>query len=378
MKKFLLTVTFYALLLSSCSSDEPDTPIVPTGDAERTVLIYAVATNSLNPSLSSDCTEMTIAAPDIAGLGSKVRVLLYRIDYSHDPTLYELTCTDGRGDWKVVKEYDRDLFSTDPRRIADVIGDAKELCPASRYGLIMWSHATGWRPDFAGHTNPLKRSFGQDKEGAYSDTCDLLELADAIPDDTFDYIWWDCCYMGGVEVAYQLRDKCDYMVASPAEVPGDGMPYNQTLPRLASPEPDLKEAARQYFLTYNRSWACSIAVMDMAHIEDLREAARELQEAGERPGRAGLISYSRGSLGPFYDFGQYTRLHAPAGEAGERLKSRFDAALEAFLPLSLVTECNFDYRYVWTPGVVTGISCHYPGTLDDRSEAYYQSLDWNL
>lgn len=33
--------------------------------------------------------------------------------------------------------------------------------------------------------------------------------------------------MGGIEVAYELRNKTDYMIASPAEVISNGFPYEK-------------------------------------------------------------------------------------------------------------------------------------------------------
>lgn len=394
-KTIIGVVAAFCVLLpfASCGHDEPDTPITPDvepvtpGHAGRTVLIYAVASNSLNSNLTSDSNEMLRAASSIKGLGDDVRVVLYQINYEYAPALYELTYTSGdtAGKWKKVREYDRYPFSTDPERISEVIADTRQLYPSDSYGLVMWSHALGWRPDFTGHENPYKRSFGEDKDQTvdvdgvpvkWSDRCDLIELADAIPTGMFDFIWWDCCYMGGIEVAYQMRNKCEVMIASPAEVPGDGMPYNVTLPLLAKRTPSIEESAQAYYSTYDRSWACAIAVMYMDKIEELADATSSIYEAGERPVRSHLINYARGTAGPFYDFGQYARLHINDEGLGASLLSDFNNALDSFCPLHLVTECNFSYQYVWTPGVVSGISTHYPGILDSAQEAYYDRLDW--
>ena len=396
-KKIIGVVAAMCVLLplASCGHDEPDTPPgssdpekpSPAAHAGRTVLIYAVGSNSLSRNLVSDSNEMLAAAPSIAGLGKDVNVLMYKIDYDYAPALYELTCSAGAvsGEWRKVRDYDRLPFSTDPVRISEVFNDARELFPADKYGLVMWSHALGWRPSFTGHTNPYKRSFGEDKDETiyidgvavkWSDRCDLIELADAIPDRMFDFIWWDCCYMGGIEVAYQMRRKCEVMVASPAEVPGDGMPYDLTLPLLARIRPSYEDAARAYYTTYDRTWACAIAVMYMNRIEELADATVSVYEAGERPTRSRLINYARGTAGPFYDFGQYTILHCPDDEMHKDLLSDFKDAYTNFAPLRLVTEVNFNYSPVWTPGVASGISCHYPGILEAQEEEYYTQLDW--
>ncbi|MDE5586220.1 MAG: hypothetical protein K2I92_07750, partial [Muribaculaceae bacterium] len=67
-----LAITLVFLLPSCEKKDEPK----PSA-TKRTVLIYAVASNNLAGDLVSDRNEMIHAAPDVAGLGSDVRVLLY-------------------------------------------------------------------------------------------------------------------------------------------------------------------------------------------------------------------------------------------------------------------------------------------------------------
>ena len=58
------------------------------------------------------------------------------------------------------------------------------------------------------------------------------EISLAIPDSMFDFILCDACYMGAVEVAYDLREDCRYYVASPAAVMGGGFPYEDIVEHL--------------------------------------------------------------------------------------------------------------------------------------------------
>ena len=44
-----------------------------------------------------------------------------------------------------LKTYDFDN-STNPSTLNTVLIDAKMLSPSKQYGLILWSHATGWLP----------------------------------------------------------------------------------------------------------------------------------------------------------------------------------------------------------------------------------------
>lgn len=383
-------IILLAGLLFSCKKDEPDPP---SQTDKRTLLIYAVATNSLSSALSGDMAEMRIGASSVTGLGKDINVLLYRLDYSVGPTLYELD--PATSDFRVLKEYNRSQYSTDPERIAQVIADVRNLRPASAYGLVMWSHASGWMPDFSTHSSGTKRSFGQDKNNGYSDSADIDELAEAIPGDTFDFIWWDCCYMGGIEVAYQFRNKCRYMVAAPSEVPGDGMPYHVTLPLLAAEYPRLTEAAAEYYNYYHKlseseplreKTPATIAVYDMSTIDEVAESAANIYKVGDLPSEKILQDYARRPFGPFYDFGHFTRLYAPSSPEGDYAKARFDDAMRRFVVAGYCTPYNFNVWtstsltdpswYTWDTDIYSGITCHYPDPSSVAEEEYYRTLDW--
>ena len=73
----------------------------------------------------------------------------------------------------------------------------------------------------------MLKSFGA--EGGKN--MEIYELAEGIPDEYhFDFLLFDVCSMGGIECVYELRDKADYIVASPAEVLVAGFPYKNILP----------------------------------------------------------------------------------------------------------------------------------------------------
>ena len=46
------------------------------------------------------------------------------------------------------------------------------------------------------------------------------------------FIMCDCCNMMNVEDGYELRDVTDYLMGSPAEIPGYGAPYETIVPAL--------------------------------------------------------------------------------------------------------------------------------------------------
>ncbi|MBD5275968.1 MAG: hypothetical protein HDS37_07760 [Bacteroides sp.] len=383
MNRFLNLLFALSLIacLPSCG-DKNDEPIAAS--TSRTLLIYAVASNNLSSDLVSDKNEMIKAAPDVAGLGRDVRVLLYSVPSTAatHATLSELK-KDASGDWnfKEVKSYDRNTFSTDPVRMREVFTDLRKEAPAANYGLIFWSHGTGWLPNFSDHKLPegIQRSYGMDKYQGVTDYCDIDQLAAAIPDNMFDYIWFDLCYMMGVEVAYQLRDKCEYIAGYPTEDWSMGMNYDTTLPMLAAPFPDLAAAGRAFFNYYDeQDMAVTVTVMKTDGLERLAQAAADIYASGSRPASAvGLQNYSRLKT-PLYDFGQFTKryLNFPDPVAAG-LEEELDAALRDITLYAGCSTRNFNGTInAFDPAIYSGLSCFFPGTASAEVEDYYDSLDW--
>ncbi len=380
----ILTLLFAAamlLALPSCHKDQ-DTP--KPSRAKRTVLVYAVASNNLSAYLIDDKEEMIQAAPNVKGLGNDVRVLLYSVasQSATEATLSELT-KDIFGQWSFepLKSYNREVFSTDPERMHEVFADLRDVAPADNYGLILWSHGTGWLPNFSDHQVPqsMARSYGMDKYQGVTDYCDVHELASAIPNSMFDYIWFDLCYMMGVEVAYQLRNKCDYIAGYPTEDWSMGMNYETTLPLLVAQTPDLAGAAKAFYDYYNdQDLAVTVSVISTDGFERLAQAASDIYANGSRPvTSSGLQNYSRLKVG-MYDFGQFTKryLNFSDPNAGE-LETEFDAALRDMTVFAGCSTRNFNGTInAFDPAKYSGLSCYFPGSASTEMEEYYNSLDW--
>ncbi len=127
--------------------------------------------------------------------------------------------------------------------LTSFFNDVKAIAPAKSYALLVGSHACGWIP--AGQMVGAKRHIqargteAQDEELPLIETrwfgnpaneqyqANISTLAAAIR-NTFqhmEYILFDDCYMSNIEVAYELKDVSDYLIASTSEVMLVGMPY---------------------------------------------------------------------------------------------------------------------------------------------------------
>lgn len=273
-KHSLLTVIaamiIVAAMMVSCHSE-------PELQSRRTVLVYMIATNSLGTGgFNADDIEEMLQAARNGGLNGG-RLLVYHTSYTQSPTLYEIKAeSTGKAVLTKLKGYSQDVPSVAAERMAEVIADTKSIAPADDYGLVMWSHGSGWLQDGM-EGLPSIRSFGQD----INKTMNVTTLAEVLGNDSFSFIYFDCCYMGAVEVAYELRHAARYIVSSPSELPTPGMDYSVNVPCFFAQTPDLAQAAWNTYDFYNRQSnasmrTCTISVVDTRYMDDLADACREI------------------------------------------------------------------------------------------------------
>ena len=110
---------------------------------------------------------------------------------------------------------------------------------------------------------------------------EFVDFAAAIPEDMhLQYLVMDACLAGGIEIAYEIKDKVDYYVASQTEILSDGFPYGRMTSRLLfCIRPDVKGLADDFYHLYaDRSSSCTISVVDCRHLEALADVCGGLFE----------------------------------------------------------------------------------------------------
>lgn len=197
--------------------------------------------------------------------------------------------------------------------VSDVLNLAKDRFPAKSYGMLLSSHGTGWAPQGYCYSPPdktsgsifsLNNSFPYDGPSKYHEERPLLksigshyngsaarsieieiaDLADAIPMH-LDYILFDACFMGCIEVAYELRNKCDMMCFSQTEILSNGMDYSTLLSILFSEDSiDLTRCAEDYFNMYKGQSSsimrsATISVVDCRKLDKLAQIIADNSEA---------------------------------------------------------------------------------------------------
>ena len=103
----------------------------------------------------------------------------------------------------------------------DFISWGKANFPADRYCLIIWNHGNGWLRS-PSQVNPYAVSYDDEK----GTSIQIWELSQALSTDHFDILSWDASLMQMLEVAYEVKDNCDYVVGSEESPPAEGLPYD--------------------------------------------------------------------------------------------------------------------------------------------------------
>lgn len=389
--KYLIFPLLLMLAMVSCGKDDSSDIPVDSEGIDRTVIIYAVNRSSLASDFASDRQEMSEALSKIDL--SRFQVLLYCTDSSTVCSLYRGVKNRKTGEcaFEKIKEYERDCTSTSPARVKTVITDALSLYPDSAYDLIFWGHGMSWYPFFSSFDvvdNGKLYSYGGEFTGGKnpngtSETSwiEINDLAAALPDNRFDTIWFDCCYMAGIEVLYEFRDKCDIFVAYPTEVYANGMPYDIVLPSLLSDRHDVLGAAQDFYDSYSVTGdPATISVSDMSKLESVADAASKILILGDgRPSARSLLNYSRSTDAPFYDLRQFLSETVDSNLADESqadaLKKELADAMDAMVIFHAESSKNFNHRE-WDTSKISGISTHFFKFGNTQRDDFYRSLAW--
>ncbi len=239
----LILITVVALFICCGGHDDPE-PDPSTGPADQTILLFMPwAGDGLYPYLLKNITAMETAIDLNGGMGKK-RLMVYLCTNPSRAMLIDIVFKNG----KCVRDTVRKDYAygwTEPSYtttsgITDIFNEVKSYAPAKSYGIIVGCHAMGWVPKGTNFTTflagskgngrrtshrPITRFYGN--SGDSRQQAEVSSLASAVRQSFghTDFILFDNCYMSTIEVAYDLRDVTDYLIASPAEVMGDGMPY---------------------------------------------------------------------------------------------------------------------------------------------------------
>lgn len=218
-----------------------------------------------------------------------------------------------------LKKYPDTSTLTDVTSMKGILSEIKRQFPADHYGMVFSSHSTGWVPkgyyaapydydmksggkfqaprrmeipsgavryvpEVEEPGTPAVKSIGATYKGPdgsfVSYEMDLHEFAEALP-FPLDFIVFDACHSGGVEIAYELKDKCDKLVFSQAEVLADGLVYSELGSRLFEHNMDIVGIADDYFMQYTEKTgrsnkSATISVVNCSELDELASFCKDV------------------------------------------------------------------------------------------------------
>lgn len=374
--RFLFCALAMALTLFSCKKAETEEIVVVK--RPKTVLLYMVANNNLSYDAENSISRLQNGyIPAEEG-----NLLVYKHCAGMDPVLLHIK----KGEEGTVVADTAYRFpprvSATKSALTQALNVTQALFPADSYGLILWSHGTGWIPPLASSSSAAQeqrsgscpeRTFGLDGKVEL----EIRDLAQAIP-YKLSFMLMDACFMGGIETAYEVKDSVDYYIGSPAEILTGSFPYHKIMQHIFKSTPDYAAVCKEYYDYYNAKTgaerSATVALMDCSKLAEVAEVAKRVfDQYGERIASLDLSllqPYFRGSNSKyFYDLKDLVDAIADAS-----LSAEFAAALERAVPYKASTP----YFIELPIRSFCGVSTYVPGNPADTKLAdYYKQYKWN-
>ncbi|NCB40628.1 MAG: hypothetical protein EOM80_17850 [Erysipelotrichia bacterium] len=208
-----------------------------------------------------------------------------------------------------------------PQTLWDCLKWAHEKYPAKHYALVINSHGSGvftwWGEGSVSSSEPGKVVFNPDRRSgrfvAYDhtdkDALTIFEITEVLKtfnaryksDGKFDLVAFDACMPGGIEVLYQLRDACEFVVGSPETTPISGFNYDamaRFMSRNADFAPDqfAADMAEKLNSSLIGAWKTSQAPQVLFALNQLAmELLNAMNETGKTFALRGQAAFGKGT-----------------------------------------------------------------------------------
>ena len=267
---FFLSCVFFV----ACQSDEPTPVPAEKPFTERCLLVWLAGDNDLSSEVSAKIAGL--AAGYYGAEQEDARILVYSDKRGAYPQITEIN---SRGELITIETYPP-LNSASGETVERILSRMIELCPANSYGLIVFSHATGWLPqgafsdpyNFASDT--LSRSI-LDDNGEQLNTDVFANSIPLPPTGKYEYIVFENCLTAGIEIVYPLKEKAKHLLVSSAEVlaPGFKDIYPDALKYLLQQNADVVAFAKAFFNHCNSLQdpyrSATVSVINTAALDEL-------------------------------------------------------------------------------------------------------------
>ena len=333
--RHLFILIICGLLLTACKKDKQNEE---EPKASISVLVYIAGDNNLNSFINDDISQMIEGSRKL----TKQQNLIIFVDSKGLPPYFAKVAN---GDTTHIYSFSEELKTSDAETLAMAMRWVKENYEADQYGLALWGHADGWTINGARTAGAPRRAYGQDDAGSNT-WMNIPDMAKAIEgvcgNKPLRFIFADCCCFQCIESAYELRHCAEYIIASPAEIPGEGAPYHTVIPALFSSRADFWQlAANSYHAQISYDYEEPLSVVKTSELENLAQATKAAltqsmeplnSEGTNYPVVDSLIYYYNHC---HYDMNDFMLRNATTADVYAQWKRSFDAAVPSRLSASV-------------------------------------------
>lgn len=315
IRKVLLTAVACCTIFACTEETETNSEAPGAEDnGRRTVLVYMNARNSLYGNVKQDSLEMVRGAQN---MDDRDRILLY-VCKDRNSYLYRIS----KQGTKLLLQGDYKQNASDPKQLEAILKWTAEQFPSEEYGLVMWSHSDGWLPSTT-VTEGKSRSFGVDvgangnpwtdrlPNGQLGYQMNITDLAQAVTASGMrpKFVFFDSCLMNGIEAMYALRHTTDWIIASPAQIPGVGAQYTRMMEEVFYTIPFNPQAFTASYVkqasTYPEygNMGVVLSAVKTENLENLAQVTRNLlakYDSDKEPDMSRVLAYDRYAYRSFY------------------------------------------------------------------------------
>ena len=433
-----VTVLAAALTLLSCEEKDPDLLIDSSDEGivyrypgnrkameetRRVLLFYECGFNSLNYDLSRNMNdELPEGYIPKGGRHDDVILVFSKLalnsNYKDVPSYLRRLYKDSDGNTvsDTLKVFPSSTVASSGATMSEVLSLVRSTFPAKGYGMVYSSHGSGWLP--AGYYNSpsayerdhksgssgrkfskslrdedipggsmetddphawMVRSVGQDKMSSGDVEMTVSEFADGIPFH-LDYLLFDMCFSGGIEVAYALKDKADYLGISPAEVLAAGM-YDYTKITsflLKGGSPDLQGLYKDSFDRYDKQAgdyrSATVTLLRTGGLDNLASVCADLiskyRDKVDKAPSSQIQGYFRLNRHYFYDLED---IFAKSGVPDNELAT-LSEAVSGCVVYKAATPSFISSFEIKT---YSGLSMYLPASGTSLLDSHYKDEPWN-
>lgn len=342
---------------------------------KQTVFVYMPWTGSgsnLYPYFTTNLDSIYSAIKKKGGLGSS-RLVVFLSESANRSSLFEVTYDGSKIQKQTLKDYSGNDYLTS-EGLARLLNDVKGYAYGLNYAMIIGCHGVGWTfkedwTDYPYRAKPFDGTIIEDRIpyqdyrygemtdahtrffGSLSDINDysmnVQTLADAIKaaDMKMQYIYFDDCYMANVEVAYDLREVTNFLVASTCEMLVAGTPFASSWTYLANSTPNYASMVSTFVDFYNKTDYpyATLSAIDCRNMDQLALMMKDINSQYKFD--ASLLDELQkldGFVQPiFYDMRSYVEHLCP----NTNVFNQFMSVLEKTVPYKNHTEKYYSYIY---------------------------------